>query len=156
PAGYGCQRGICIPQLADGGIPRLPDGGPAVIFGPDGGIIGVGGGPGGGPVRLPDGGVSGAPCRPGMCTEIACDNGLDDDNNGQNDCMDPSCSAQACMTTDPCARAPVCTSGACMASSTLTCNMPPPGECFQSAGTCTMGGLQCMYLGRTGASCDGG
>lgn len=133
PTGYGCRAGLCAPQTADGGTFTLPDGGP---------------------VRFADGGTVGGGCRPSTCPEVACSDGIDNDNNGVLDCEERTCEALACRSTDACARSPLCRQGACVGSSTLVCDMPS-GECMTTPGTCRPGGQSCTYAPRTGA-CDAG
>lgn len=146
PTGYGCAAGLCVvaPSLPDGGFALLPDGGPTVVIGPDGGVIGVPGPGPGGIATLPDGGAIGGPCLPGLCTEIACDNGADDNLNGLVDCADPSCNAQRCADADPCTLGETCQAGACVPVQRLTCNTPPPGPCWAAQGTC-LANATCSY-----------
>ena len=152
PNGYGCSSGLCIPALPDGGTPLLPDGGPAVVIGPDGGIIGVPL-PDGGLATLPDGGVVGGPCLPWQCTEVSCDNGIDDNLNGLVDCADPSCGGQRCNDGNPCTYNELCQVGSCNAQTQLTCNTPPAGPCWQQQGTC-MPDATCLYSPNFSGTCQ--
>ncbi len=152
PTGYGCSAGLCIPSLPDGGAPRLPDGGLAVVIGPDGGIIGIVG-PGGGVSTLPDGGAVGGPCLPWQCTEVSCANGIDDNGNGLADCADPSCNAQQCIDGNNCTYGDTCQAGACRAQTTLTCNTPPAGPCWQAQGSCQFNAT-CLYSPNFSGTCS--
>jgi hypothetical protein len=107
-------------------------------------------GPDGGLLLLPDGGVVGGPCRPSECTEIACDDGIDNNGDGRLDCEDPSCVYRTCRDSDPCTFGETCLAGQCRAATTLSCNSPPPGPCYQNPGTCTPEG--CIYPVTIGAS----
>ena len=151
PIGYGCAAGLCIPSLPDGGAPRLPDGGLGVVIGPDGGIIGVVGSDGG-LSTLPDGGAIGGPCLPWQCSEVSCANGIDDNGNGLADCADPSCNAQACIDGNNCTYGETCQAGACRPATTLTCNSPPAGPCWQAQGTCQFNAT-CLYSPNFSGSC---
>ncbi|MBL8919511.1 MAG: hypothetical protein JNJ54_11660 [Myxococcaceae bacterium] len=151
PGGYRCSAGLCLPASADGGVPTYPDGGPAVIIGPDGGIIGVPGADGG-LSRLPDGGAVGGPCLPWQCTEINCGNGLDDNLNGLTDCEDPSCGAQPCNDRNTCTYNETCQAGQCRAGTTLTCNTPPSGPCWQPTGSCQWN-QTCLYSVNFAGTC---
>lgn len=153
PTGYACSAGLCLPSLPDGGIPRLPDGGAAVVIGPDGGVVGVPGADGG-LSRLPDGGAVGGPCLPWACSEVACNNGVDDNGNGLVDCADPSCEAQRCSDGDTCTFGDTCSAGQCQPATTLSCTMPPTGPCWNQRGTCLANG-SCRYSVNFSRTCPG-
>jgi hypothetical protein len=43
---------------------------------------------------------SGTGCDGGVCREVDCDDGIDNDNNGLTDCDDPNCPGRSCSATD--------------------------------------------------------
>ena len=123
-----------------------------MVLGPDGGVIGVPGPGPGGVATLPDGGPIGGPCLPSACTEIACDNGVDDNNNGLPDCADPSCGSQRCNDGDSCTFNETCRGSTCTPAQTLTCTSPPAGPCWQARGTC-QADATCSYQPDFQGSC---
>lgn len=89
--------------------------------------------------------------------EVDCANGIDDDNDGGADCVDPACAAQDCDAgVLLCYGRATCQAAACapLASTLKTCT-PPPGGCI-SGGACEPdAGCVFMQLG-AGAGCPGG
>jgi hypothetical protein len=104
-------------------------------------------------LRLPDGGIVGGPCMPNRCSEIACGDGIDNDNNGSTDCADPACNYLYCNDNNSCTAGERCGPvGTCANPQlVLTCNMPPAGGCFRTTGECRPGG--CVYTIAVGQAC---
>jgi hypothetical protein len=84
--------------------------------------------------------------------ETDCDNGLDDDGDGQLDCVDVDCTARACSTGNACVAGQVCSNGACQGGQQVTCSTPPSG-CFMGGGLCVVD-AGCRYLPMPGTGCD--
>lgn len=70
-------------------------------------------------------------CRVG---EGNCANGLDDDQNGAADCLDPACGMQACDAGLACTVQATCNGTVCMGQA-ATCAVPMNG-CFEPRGMC--------------------
>lgn len=86
--------------------------------------------------------------------ETSCDNGLDDDGDGQRDCADVDCTARSCTTGNSCVTGQTCTNGSCQGGQQVTCNAPP-SSCFMAGGLCVVD-AGCRYLAMPGSSCDDG
>lgn len=84
--------------------------------------------------------------------ETNCGNGVDDDRDGQLDCLDLDCTARACSTGSVCVEGQTCQNGACQGGAVVSC-ATPPSSCFMGAGLC-VSDAGCRYLPNTGAGCD--
>ena len=94
--------------------------------------------------KLRDGGTS-LTDGGGSCTtrEANCADGLDDDCDGQRDCADTDCNAQACNDGNLCTTGDVCSNGTCVAGQPRMCNAPP--ACQMTAGRCDLQTGNCTY-----------
>src|SRR5262245_44293165 len=63
---------------------------------------------------------AGPVCTPRGASELACSDGVDDDCDGQIDCLDPDCNGQTCGTADGFQ----CTAGGCVRPGDLP-SLPP-------------------------------
>ena len=88
--------------------------------------------------------------RPMM--ETTCNNGLDDDNDGQLDCADIDCTERVCTTGNACVTGQTCVNGSCQGGMQVTCNTPP-SSCFMSSGLCVVD-AGCRYLATPNNPCD--
>jgi hypothetical protein len=82
-----------------------------------------------------------------------CTNGLDDDDDGLIDCLDPDCDAKACSSGNACLVSQTCVGLACVGGSVKACTSPPTG-CFAASGNCEAPGGSCAYAPRVNAVCD--
>lgn len=102
-----CESLVCDTQSAParrcGLAPVIPDGGP-VDGGPGDAGVGDGGVPDGGLDGGLDGGADGGLVRGCFFPESVCDDGFDNDGDGQADCLDPDCDARRCFSGLTCTR----------------------------------------------------
>ncbi|MEW5742957.1 MAG: hypothetical protein AB1938_28840, partial [Myxococcota bacterium] len=86
--------------------------------------------------------------------ETQCDNGLDDDGDGDVDCVDFDCNERTCTNGNRCVTGLTCQGGQCLGGSQVICDQPP-SVCFQSAGVCVVD-AGCRYPPNAGVGCDDG
>lgn len=92
------------------------------------------------------------PSRPMI--ETSCGNGLDDDGDGQGDCVDVDCTDRSCSTGNACVTGQSCSNGSCQGGQQVACDSPPSG-CFMALGVCVVD-AGCRYLAMPGNGCDDG
>lgn len=90
--------------------------------------------------------------RPTPSQETVCDNGLDDDNDGDTDCDDFDCNARTCSNGNKCVTGLTCQAGQCLGGSQVVCDTPP-SPCFMSGGICVVD-AGCRYPPNAGVGCD--
>ncbi len=92
----------------------------------------------------------GATCRASACAETDCQDGLDNDSNGEIDCRDSACLGAVCLT---------------VGGSTLHCGLTQPLDggapcdprtCQQQGQTCGFASDGCGGVLTCGPACDGG
>lgn len=86
--------------------------------------------------------------------ETNCANGLDDDADGQLDCLDVDCTDRSCSTGNACVTGQTCSNGGCQGGQQVACTTPPSG-CFMAGGLCVVD-AGCRYLAMPGNACDDG
>lgn len=85
--------------------------------------------------------------------ESACDDGLDEDLDGQIDCADADCNDQPCTSTAACIVGTRCTNGTCGGGQMRQC-LTPPTTCFAPTGVCSVADGGCLYSVAMAAQCD--
>jgi hypothetical protein len=84
--------------------------------------------------------------------ETRCDNGLDDDGDGDTDCLDFDCNERTCTRGNVCVTGMTCQGGECLGGTPVVCDRPP-SVCFQSGGVCVVD-AGCRYPPNAGVACD--
>lgn len=84
--------------------------------------------------------------------ETVCDNGLDDDGDGDRDCADFDCNARTCTNGNLCVTGLTCQGGQCLGGTQVVCDRPP-SSCFMPGGICVVD-AGCRYVANTGQGCD--
>lgn len=88
--------------------------------------------------------------------EVACENGVDDDEDGATDCLDPDCQDQLCDDNLKCTTNERCNNLRCGGGVAVVCDKPADPSCAEGVGTCDPA-IGCVYRPRnTGLSCDDG
>lgn len=90
--------------------------------------------------------------RPTPSQETTCDNGVDDDHDGDTDCADFDCNARACSNGNKCVTGLTCQGGQCLGGRQVVCDAPP-SPCFMGAGICVVD-AGCRYPPNAGVGCD--
>ncbi len=88
----------------------------------------------------------------GAASETVCNDGIDDDGDGQIDCADADCEASPCVSGNRCVEGQTCQGGTCQGGAQVTCDAPP-STCFTNAGLCVVD-VGCRYMPNSGGSCD--
>ncbi|MBE2251830.1 MAG: hypothetical protein IAE78_20005, partial [Myxococcus sp.] len=86
-------------------------------------------------------------------TETNCEDGVDDDLDGQLDCGDSDCDDKPCTSLAACLVATRCTNGSCGLGAMRTC-LSPPNTCFRPMGACSPADGGCEYSVAMNAQCD--
>lgn len=86
--------------------------------------------------------------------ETRCDNAVDDDGDGEADCLDFDCNARACTNGNLCVTGLTCQGGQCLGGTQVICDRPP-SSCFQGVGVCVVD-AGCRYPPNAGVECDDG
>lgn len=98
-------------------------------------------------------------CLPaeGINPVTTCANGVDEDDDGLPDCLDPDCSQQSCDDLNACTTGEICAdAGSCEPEQTKTCDSPPT-TCFLGPGACNPADAGCSYTQLdVGSPCDAG
>ncbi|MEW6435281.1 MAG: hypothetical protein AB1730_27625 [Myxococcota bacterium] len=84
--------------------------------------------------------------------ETTCDNGIDDDLDGDTDCADFDCNARTCTNGNKCVTGLTCQGGQCLGGTQVVCDAPP-SPCFMGAGICVVD-AGCRYPPNAGVACD--
>jgi hypothetical protein len=92
--------------------------------------------------------------RPTPSQETTCDNGIDDDGDGDTDCADFDCNARSCTTGNKCVTGLTCQGGQCLGGTRVVCDAPP-SPCFMGSGICVVD-AGCRYPPNAGVRCDDG
>lgn len=115
------------------------------VMGTDGGIC-----------KRSDGGVEPMDASTCAMRETVCDDGRDEDCDGQTDCLDADCAGLACDDKNLCTTGETCQSGQCRGGTTKTCTTPS-SICQLDAGTCIPATGECRYESQPdGTSCGSG
>jgi hypothetical protein len=85
--------------------------------------------------------------------ETACDDGADEDLDGQIDCADSDCNDRPCASMAACLVSTRCTNGACGGGQMRQC-LTPPTTCFVPTGVCSATDGGCVYTVAMAAQCD--
>ncbi len=107
---------------------------------------------------------AGSACSLGEClgtgqcvpseTGAQCGDGIDNDGDGNTDCEDVSCNAQACDPQNQCVIGKTCGGGQCGGGNPVMCNAPP--TCFAAGNPPCQPATGCSYVPTPGAACPGG
>ncbi|MHB8879690.1 MAG: hypothetical protein ACYC8T_38870 [Myxococcaceae bacterium] len=103
--------------------------------------------------------AGGGTCQGGYClgaaTELACADGIDNDDDQKLDCADPDCLGLFCAPADRCLSGARCDlSSVCAGGTPRVC--PAPGPCQADAGVCNPLDGGCEFPPATGAPCASG